>query len=63
MYGRVALDWPVRDILWMFHFDVIHHHGQLSTYLRPMGAIVPSIYGKSGDEDRGQGVVQTARVA
>lgn len=28
----------------------IHHRGQLSTYLRPMGAKVPSIYGPSGDE-------------
>lgn len=29
----------------------IHHRGQLSAYLRPMGARVPSIYGPSGDED------------
>jgi uncharacterized damage-inducible protein DinB len=29
---------------------VIHHRGQLSTYLRPMGAKVPSIYGGSADE-------------
>lgn len=50
MNGRVALDWPVRDILWMFHFDMIHHRGQLTTYLRPLGARVPSIYGKSGDD-------------
>jgi uncharacterized damage-inducible protein DinB len=28
-----------------------HHRGQLSAYLRPMGAKVPSIYGPSGDED------------
>ena len=27
----------------------IHHRGQLSTYLRPMGARVPSIYGESHD--------------
>jgi uncharacterized damage-inducible protein DinB len=27
-----------------------HHRGQLSTYLRPMGAKVPSIYGGSHDE-------------
>jgi len=27
----------------------IHHRGQLSTYLRPMGARVPSIYGESYD--------------
>ncbi len=26
-----------------------HHRGQLSTYLRPMGARVPSIYGGSAD--------------
>ena len=28
----------------------VHHRGQLSAYLRPMGAKVPSIYGPSGDE-------------
>jgi uncharacterized damage-inducible protein DinB len=28
-----------------------HHRGQLSVYLRPMGAKVPSIYGPSGDEE------------
>jgi uncharacterized damage-inducible protein DinB len=28
----------------------IHHRGQLSAYLRPMGAKVPSIYGGSFDE-------------
>jgi uncharacterized damage-inducible protein DinB len=28
---------------------VIHHRGQLSTYLRPMGAKVPAIYGESYD--------------
>jgi len=30
----------------------IHHRGQLSAYLRPMGAKVPSIYGPSADEGR-----------
>jgi uncharacterized damage-inducible protein DinB len=30
----------------------IHHRGQLSSYLRPMGAKVPSIYGASGDEPK-----------
>ena len=28
----------------------VHHRGQLSTYLRPMGARVPAIYGGSADE-------------
>jgi uncharacterized damage-inducible protein DinB len=27
----------------------VHHRGQLSTYLRPMGAKVPGIYGPSAD--------------
>jgi uncharacterized damage-inducible protein DinB len=27
----------------------IHHRGQLSTYLRPMGSRVPAIYGESYD--------------
>jgi uncharacterized damage-inducible protein DinB len=35
---------------WSFLLDAIHHRGQLSTYLRPMGSTVPSIYGPSGDE-------------
>lgn len=30
----------------------IHHRGQLSAYLRPMGTRVPSIYGPSGDTER-----------
>ena len=35
---------------WSFLFDLVHHRGQISTYLRPMGAKVPQIYGPSGDE-------------
>ena len=46
---RIALAWPAGDVVWLFHFDEIHHRGQLSAYLRPMGAKVPSIYGASGD--------------
>jgi len=29
----------------------IHHRGQLSSYLRPMGGLVPSIYGPSADTE------------
>ena len=35
---------------WGFFLDIIHHRGQLSTYLRPMGSTVPQIYGPSADE-------------
>ncbi|MBX4205522.1 MAG: DinB family protein [Candidatus Doudnabacteria bacterium] len=34
---------------WGFLFDAIHHRGQLSTFLRNMGANVPAIYGPSAD--------------
>jgi len=34
----------------MMMHHAIHHRGQLSAYLRPMGAKVPGIYGPSGDE-------------
>lgn len=34
---------------WGMLFDLIHHRGQLSTYIRPMGGKVPSIYGPSAD--------------
>jgi uncharacterized damage-inducible protein DinB len=37
------------NMAWGFLFDAIHHRGQLSTYLRAMGASVPSIYGPSAD--------------
>jgi uncharacterized damage-inducible protein DinB len=29
--------------------DLIHHRGQISVYIRPMGGKVPSIYGPSAD--------------
>ena len=37
------------NMAWGFLFDAIHHRGQLATYLRAMGAIVPSIYGPTAD--------------
>jgi uncharacterized damage-inducible protein DinB len=43
----------IGQFVWGFLFDAIHHRGQLSTYLRPMGGKVPSIYGPSAD-DSGQ---------
>ena len=48
--GKVLWEAPLGDMLWGFLFDAIHHRGQLSTYLRPMGARVPSIYGPSADD-------------
>ena len=47
--GKVVNEMPVGQFLWYILFDAIHHRGQLSTYLRPMGAKVPAIYGPSAD--------------
>lgn len=47
--GNLAREAPLGDLLWFMFFDSIHHRGQLSTYIRPMGGTVPSIYGPSGD--------------
>ena len=38
-----------RGMAWGLLLDLIHHRGQLSTYIRPMGGKVPSIYGPSAD--------------
>lgn len=50
MNGQVRMEMPVSGFLWMFFFDAIHHRGQLSAYIRPMGGKVPPIYGPSGDD-------------
>lgn len=46
---KLMMQRPRGEILWNFLHDAIHHRGQLSVYLRPMGGTVPSIYGPSGD--------------
>ena len=41
---------PASGFAWSFLFDIVHHRGQITTYLRPMGSTVPQIYGPSADE-------------
>lgn len=48
--GKVVWETSLGDMLFGFLFDAVHHRGQLSSYLRPMGANVPSIYGPSADD-------------
>jgi uncharacterized damage-inducible protein DinB len=48
--GQEVMNEPVGDTAWGFLLDIIHHRGQISTYLRPMGSTVPQIYGPSADE-------------
>jgi len=53
MGGAAVWEDTTEQMVWGFLFDSIHHRGQLSTYLRPMGGKVPAIYGPSAD-DSGQ---------
>jgi uncharacterized damage-inducible protein DinB len=45
-----VMELPAVAFLNLMNLHTSHHRGQLSTYLRPMGAKVPSIYGGSADE-------------
>jgi uncharacterized damage-inducible protein DinB len=50
--GRQVSEQPVGGFLWFILFDAIHHRGQLTAYIRPMGGSVPAVYGASGDTRR-----------
>ena len=43
-------DIPKLQLATMLFFDMIHHRGQFSVYLRAAEAKVPSVYGPSADE-------------
>ena len=47
---RGMIQWEAVKFLDLAIRHSVHHRGQLSTYLRPMGAKVPSIYGESYDD-------------
>jgi uncharacterized damage-inducible protein DinB len=49
----------VRYLHFILHHSV-HHRGQLSMYLRPMGAKVPAIYGESYDSAEARKAAQHA---
>ena len=48
--GNVIMTETGIESAWTFFLDIIHHRGQISTYLRAMGSTVPQIYGPSADE-------------
>jgi len=50
MGGECLFESNFGEMFWGFFLDLIHHRGQLSSYIRPMGGKVPSIYGPSGDD-------------
>ena len=47
--GKLVKNDPIGPFLWAMLFDEIHHRGQLTAYLRPMGGKVPAVYGPSAD--------------
>jgi uncharacterized damage-inducible protein DinB len=49
MNGKAVWESTRGGMVWGFLFDLIHHRGQLATYIRPMGGKVPAIYGPSAD--------------
>jgi len=53
MEGAPPWEDTIENFVWGMFFDAIHHRGQLTTYLRPMGGKVPSIYGPSADDPGG----------
>lgn len=55
LFGMLQM--PAVNFLAMAIKHSVHHRGQLSTYLRPMGGKVPGIYGPSADT---QEAAQTA---
>lgn len=48
---KVEWETTLGGMAWGFLLDLIHHRGQLTVYIRPMGGKVPSIYGPSADEN------------
>ena len=57
---RAMFTWPAVMFLQLGLHHTIHHRGQLSAYLRAMGAKVPSIYGESYDAVQARLAAQTA---
>jgi uncharacterized damage-inducible protein DinB len=48
--GAVVSKSTTTEMAFGFLLDMIHHRGQLTTYLRPMGSTVPQVYGPTADE-------------
>jgi uncharacterized damage-inducible protein DinB len=55
---RGMFQWPAVKFLMFGLHHTIHHRGQLASYLRCMGAKVPSIYGESYDDAQARKAAQ-----
>lgn len=56
---RGLFERPAYTFLQTGLLHTVHHRGQLSTYLRPMGGKVPAIYGESYDSAEAKKAVQS----
>lgn len=50
--GTVALEQPRHEVIRDTFLHSAHHRGQMTVYLRLLGAKVPSVYGPSADDRR-----------
>jgi len=50
--GHVFFETCMGHMFWLGLFDAIHHRGQLTVYIRPMGGKVPAVYGPSADDEQ-----------
>ena len=48
--GRLAMEQPRHDVIRDAFLHSAHHRGQLTVYLRLLGAKVPSVYGPTADD-------------
>lgn len=48
--GWTGAPMPHYELAWGMLLDTVHHRGQLTTYLRAVGAVVPSIYGPTAEQ-------------
>jgi uncharacterized damage-inducible protein DinB len=48
--GTVALEQPRQEVIRDTFLHSAHHRGQMTVYLRLLGAKVPSTYGPSADD-------------
>jgi uncharacterized damage-inducible protein DinB len=47
---KVVWEDKISEMAWGYLLDLIHHRGQLTAYLRPMGGKVPAVYGPTADD-------------
>jgi uncharacterized damage-inducible protein DinB len=48
--GQLALEQPRREVIRDAFLHSAHHRGQMTVYLRLLGAKVPSVYGPTADD-------------